>query len=286
METVLEQRSYTRLTLALDIMGKIAGGPLNGYHELATVKHQIDLFDTIVIEPADTLTISCTHPDVPCDERNICHKAARLLQTRFNIDQQVRIFIDKNIPVMGGLAGGSANAATVLMMLSRFWKLECSTPELMLLGRELGMDVPFYFLGKTAWDTEAGGECVEIPTDVSLTFVLAFPPFGVSTADAYRGIDYHSIAANHRKTDEMRQFFLANNRSGVVSSIHNDFELSVFRQYPDLMAVKQELINAGCETAVLSGSGSTIFGIARDREHAEEICGRVSYRTMTVASLA
>jgi len=281
----MEQRSYTRLTLALDIMGRISEGPLAGYHELATVKHQIDLFDTISIEPAGELTVECTHPDVPSDERNICHKAVMLVQREYCVDRQVCVRIDKKIPVMGGLAGGSANAATTLTLLNSLWDLQLDTGELMRLGKMLGMDVPFYFLGKTAFDTEAGGVCEAIPTAVQLTFVLAFPDFGVSTAEAYRGIDYSFIGSKYVATEKMRQFFLANDRSLVVSCIHNDFEQSVFRQYPKCASIKQELIDAGCETAVLSGSGSTLFGIARDRDHAAEIGKKLSCRSMVVSSL-
>lgn len=281
----MERRSYTRLTLALDIIGKIATGPYSGYHELSTVKHQIDLFDTIEIEPSDLLSIECNNPAVPCDERNICYRAAELLQRRFAIDQPVHIAIDKQIPVMGGLAGGSANAATTLSMLNDLWELHLDTLQLMEMGRVLGMDVPFYFIGKTAFDTEATGVCTELPSNIHLTFLLAIPDFGVATATAYQGIDYSQIGGNTGKTKALQQFLLAGDRPKVVSCIHNDFENSVFRNYPRLVSIKQELIDAGCETAVLSGSGSTIFGITRDREHASAIAEKIGYRTLIVSTL-
>lgn len=281
----MQKQSPTRLTLALDIIGKIQHGPQAGYHELSTVKHQIDLCDTITIEPAKATTIECNHPLVPCDERNICHKAIRLMQQEAGGGREVALTIDKRIPVMGGLAGGSTNAATTLLMLNELWELHLPLKRLMELGRMLGMDVPFYFLGKTAFDTEAGGVCTAIPNVVHLYFVLAIPDFGVSTADAYRGIDYSLIGKQCTQTRDMQQFLLANNRDNVVSCMHNDFELSVFRQFPALVKVKKELLDAGCETAMLSGSGSTILGVAASREQALDIQRKIGYQSIIAETL-
>jgi 4-diphosphocytidyl-2-C-methyl-D-erythritol kinase len=281
----MERNSYTRLTLSLDIVGRIAAGPLRGYHELSTIKHQIDLHDTVSIEPASKLTLECNDRAVPIDHRNICWKAVTLMQKEFHIDQPVRITIEKRIPVMGGLAGGSANAATTLQLLNDLWELHLSTERLMKLGGALGMDVPFYFVGGTASDSEAGGECTGIPTNLHFSFLLALPEFGVSTAEAYQGIDYGLIGKNRTVTERMRQFLLANDRDGMVPCIHNDFELSVGARYPRLLEVKKELVDAGCETAVLSGSGSTVIGIARNAGHALAIRNKISCRTIIAATL-
>jgi 4-diphosphocytidyl-2-C-methyl-D-erythritol kinase len=281
----MERNSHTRLTLALDIMGRIDTGPLKGYHELAAIKHQIDLHDTIVIEPASRLSMTCNDPQVPCDERNICLQAATLLQKEYKINRPVRINLFKRIPVMGGLAGGSANAATTLQLLNDLWKLHLRQHRLIELGRVLGMDVPFYFFGKTAFDTEAGGRCEPLPTHIELTFILALPDFGVSTAEAYRCIDYSTTGLGRPLTERMKHYCLANDRQGVVSSIHNDFEHSVFLRYPRLRVIKQELLEAGCVAAALSGSGSAVFGVVSDREKATEIQKKIKCRTVVVSTL-
>lgn len=280
----MQQNSYTRLTLALDIVGRITEGPLKGYHELAAIKHQIDLCDTITIEPARHLTLECDDPQVPCDERNICLQAVTLLQREFKIDRQVRITLQKRIPVMGGLAGGSANAATTVRMLDELWKLRLPVERLRELGRMLGMDVPFYFTGKTAFDSEAGGQFEPLPTAVNLTFVLAIPEFGVATSEAYRDLDYQVIGRNGELTARMKHYCLANDRQGVVSSIHNDFELSVLPKHPRIAEIKQELLDAGCTAAVLSGSGSTVFGVAGDAAGAAAIQKKMSCRTIVAST--
>jgi 4-diphosphocytidyl-2-C-methyl-D-erythritol kinase len=281
----MQRNSYTRLTLALDIVGKLEQGPFMGYHELAAVKHQIDLCDTITIEPAGRLLLECNDPLVPCDERNLCLQAVTLLQREYRIDRSVRITLQKRIPVQGGLAGGSANAATTLQLLNELWKLHLPRQRLMELGRMLGMDVPFYFIGKTAFDTEATGICEHLPTDIRLTFLLALPDFGVSTAAAYRGIDYTAIGKKRDLTEAMKNYCLAKDVKGVVSSIHNDFEGSVFTSYPELKKVKQELLEAGCSEAVLSGSGSTMYGVVPEGCSAAGMQQKISCRTIIASTL-
>jgi 4-diphosphocytidyl-2-C-methyl-D-erythritol kinase len=281
----MQRNSYTRITLALDIIGKIHDGPWKGYHELSTIKHQIDLGDTISIDPSEYLSLECNDPEVPCDERNLCLQAVTLLQREFGIERGVHITIDKRIPVKGGLAGGSANAATTLMLLNDVWKLHLSRRQLMKLGRMLGMDVPYYFIGNTAFDTEAGGVCHAITGRIRCTFILAIPEFGVSTSEAYAGIDYAKVGKNIDLTEAMKKYCLAKNIQGVVSSIHNDFEDSVFTAYPALGLLKEELLEAGCSAAVLSGSGSTVYGVVPEGKSAAAIQKKISCRTIAASTL-
>jgi 4-diphosphocytidyl-2-C-methyl-D-erythritol kinase len=267
----LVAQSYTRLTLALDIVRKLTSGPLAGYHELAVVKHQIDLCDTIEMSSADATSVQCDDPRVPCDQSNICWKAVDLVRKTLGRREHVAIRIDKRIPVMGGLAGGSANAATTLMLLNDLWKLGLTRGLLQRLGRDLGMDVPYYFTGGTAFDTEAAGELRSLRNDLSFIFVLVVPKFGVSTADAYAGIDYSQIARSRDKTDRMVRALADGDRKTVIQTVHNDFEHSVFVRHPKLRQLKERLRRAGCPAAFMSGSGSTIVGIAGDRAQAEQV---------------
>jgi 4-diphosphocytidyl-2-C-methyl-D-erythritol kinase len=193
-------KSCTRVTLALDIIKKIVSGPFTGYHELSIIKHQIDLYDTISVKNSDTISLSCNIDSVPRSPDNICWKAALLLKEHCNVDKNVHIDIDKNIPVMGGLAGGSANAAATILLLNDYWGLNLSKETMMSLGRTLGMDVPFYFLGKTAFDSEATEVLYPITTNAKFTFILAVPDFGVSTKAAYTSINYAAIGKKTEAT--------------------------------------------------------------------------------------
>ena len=282
---VVTGKSYTRVTLALDIIRKIEVGAYQGYHELAIIKHQIDLYDTIVIEPAHAMQIICENPHVPCDSTNLCWKAVALLQKEYSIDKQVKIHLHKSIPVMGGLAGGSANAATTLQLLDQMWDLGLGTETLMNLGRKLGMDVPFYFIGETAFDSEAGGCLQSIPTSLGLTFVLAIPDFGISTREAYQGIDYAEAGQQRAKTEDMKRSFLHDSMEGVIQNMHNDFEHTVFMKQPKLEVIKQELLDYGCLQAGMSGSGSTVIGVVRSIDEAERIKSKANFQVLIASSL-
>jgi 4-diphosphocytidyl-2-C-methyl-D-erythritol kinase len=277
-------KSCTRVTLALDIIKKIVSGPFTGYHELSIVKHQIDLHDTISVKDANTISLSCNIDSVPRTPENICWKAVLLLKEHCKIDKNVHIDIDKNIPVMGGLAGGSANAAATILLLNDFWELNLSKETMMSLGRALGMDVPFYFLGKTAFDSEATEVLYPIQTNAKFTFILAVPDFGVSTKAAYTSINYAAIG---KRTDATIKLIdtLKRGHCDIYHYMHNDFEDTVFREYPRLAVIKKELLDAGCASAMLSGSGSTVLGLVKDDSSVEDISKKISCRTIIARTI-
>jgi 4-diphosphocytidyl-2-C-methyl-D-erythritol kinase len=282
--------SPTRVTLSLDIIKKLIGGPYAGYHELGIVKHQISLADTLSVEllgdgKSDVDVVECDDPRVPCDGTNICVKACRLVRERFGRSGFFRIAIDKRIPVMGGMAGGSANAAAMLRAIDRIWELRLTADQFREIGRELGMDVPFFFNGGTVFDSEAAGVLKPIDTALRLHIVLAIPEFGVSTKEAYGSIDYSRVAQNVSLTGAMTGAFSGNDFNGVINSMHNDFELTVFERYPRLREIRDDLMEAGCAAACMSGSGSTIVGIAKDKHDAESIAGKVDCKTIVTETL-
>jgi 4-diphosphocytidyl-2-C-methyl-D-erythritol kinase len=282
---IIARNSYARITLALDIVRKIENGPGAGYHELNIIKHQINLHDILRIEETTETEIVCDNPDVPRDRTNICWQAIDLVRKSFNVRSSARIHIEKRIPVKGGLAGGSSNACTTLWLCNDLWHLGLTNDEISGLGRSLGMDVPYYTKGNTAFDTEATGVLEEISTSVGFWFVLVMPGFGVSTREAYGGIDYGRIGRERQKTADMRNAFAQNSREEVLSALHNDFELTVFERYPALKSLKQAIREAGCLAAEMSGSGSTLFGIAESEDQAQRIAGMIKDRTLVVSSL-
>jgi 4-diphosphocytidyl-2-C-methyl-D-erythritol kinase len=280
----LSAKSYTRITLALDIVEKIKSGPHAGFHELGVLKYKINLHDVIAIEESKEMRIVCGDPQVPRDAANICWKTCDILKKTFGITQNVSITIEKNIPVRGGLAGGSANAATTFMLCNELWKLNLDNAKMMELSRQAGMDVPFYFAGDTAFDTEAGGRLEPIASALYFDAILVVPDFGVSTTEAYRALDYSRIGRDREKTSAMQQAFVNNDRGGVTKAMHNDFEYSVFQRIPPLSLVKKRLLEAGCVNAVMSGSGSCVLGILETPQDYKRISAKVGMKTMLVAS--
>jgi 4-diphosphocytidyl-2-C-methyl-D-erythritol kinase len=281
--------SPTRVTLALDIIKRIDDGPLTGYHELGIIKHQIALADVIHIEHIDRHnghdTVECDDPRVPVDGDNICVKACEVVRKMFGRRDFLRIVIEKNIPVMGGMAGGSANAAAMLRGLDELWGLGLTVDQYRELGRSLGMDVPFFFDGKTAFDSEAGGVIEPINTNLKFHIILAIPDFGVSTKEAYGGIDYGCIGRDILSTNKMKESLLSDDLESTIKNMHNDFELSIFNRHPQLRKIRDDLLKAGCLSACMTGSGSTIIGIATNQHSAEKIAGCIDgCRTIVTAS--
>lgn len=277
----MEGKSFTRITLALDIIGKLSQGPFKGYHELNIIKHQIELYDEIRITPSKTMEISSNSPEVPVDTSNICWQAAEQLQKKFNISDSVHIHIEKNIPVQGGLAGGSSNGALTIMLLNKLWDLNMTTDEMITVGRVIGMDVPFYFYGQTAFDSEATGHLYPIDNKKKYTFVIVMPPFGVSTKDAYKNINYNIIGTQKDLTAKIEKGLknsIAPQDLGLL--LHNDFEQSVFVTHPKLREIKKQLLDIGALGAVMSGSGSTMIALVENETHGKEIIKKIPYDTL------
>ncbi|MDR3012660.1 MAG: 4-(cytidine 5'-diphospho)-2-C-methyl-D-erythritol kinase [Chitinispirillales bacterium] len=274
--------SPTRITFALDIIRRLDDGPFCGYHELGIVKHQIALADTVSVEAfgGDSDIVECNDPRVPVDGSNICVKVCELLRERFGRGGYVRIFIDKKIPVMGGMAGGSANAAAALRAIDRLWELGLTIEQFKNLGRELGMDVPYFFTGGTAFDSEATGVIESIGATLKFHIVLAIPDFGISTKEAYGGIDYERIGKNVSLTNEMIGAFGSDDFDMAAKNLHNDFESSIFPRHPRLKEIRDDLLKAGCISACMTGSGSTIIGIASTKSAAQKIASSIDCRTI------
>lgn len=268
--------SHTRLTLGLDIIGKLSQGQYVGYHELGIVKQKISLGDTITIDDAQSMSVSCKYPGVPEDSSNICWQAVDLLKREYGVSKSVHIDIDKVIPVQGGLAGGSTNAATVIMLLDELWGLGMSLGDKIRLGRQLGMDVPFYFTSNCAFDSEATEQLRPIEHAIKMAFVLVVPPFGVSTAEAYEGIDYSAVGQRIDHTKALEKALHDKNYMDVVKNIHNDFELSVFKQKCELITICDELLELGADASFMSGSGSTVVGVFEDMSKIPEIAKKTS----------
>jgi len=285
----LTSRSPARITLALDIIRKISDDPLAGYHELGIIKHKLDLFDTITVTPSTKDLLTCDDPTIPTDTTNTCFQTVELLKEEFNIKECVHIHIEKHIPAQGGLAGGSSNAATTFLLLNQLWKLNLSKKRCIELGKKIGMDIPFFFLDEsTAYDTETTGILEPIKTPIHLNFILVFPLFGISTKNAYANINYTHIAQHTQNTsllkEQLSEYNKKNAFKSILEGIHNDFEISVFKKFPKLAEIKKDTLDAGALAASMTGSGSTLYGIARDQEHAEEIALRLPYKTFVTST--
>jgi 4-diphosphocytidyl-2-C-methyl-D-erythritol kinase len=250
-------RAYAKINLGLRVTGKRA----DGFHDICTVFHRIDLFDEITLHPSGSITVSSTDPGVPSDESNICHAAARLLAGQAGARQGVRIEITKRVPAGAGLGGGSADAAAVLESLPALWDIAVSGEDLRHLALRLGSDVPFFLGRQSALGTGRGEVLEYVSIDVPFAVLLCVPPIHVSTAWAYSRIVPHPAAAGDLLSTVLHGM---SDPALLRSEVVNDFEAPVFREHPLIARVKETMLGEGALYASMSGSGSSVFGFYRD----------------------
>ena len=264
MADTIEINAYAKINLTLDVMKRLE----SGYHEIESVKQQITLHDDLMLGTLNEKTIIVNCKEVP-KEKNLAYKAALLLQKKFRPEKGIEITIRKNIPIGSGLAGGSADAAATLKGLNKLWNLGLKRKELIEIGKEIGMDVPFCIFGKTAFATGTGAILRRLRPIMEFDIILINPGFRISTKQAYEKIDMEK-AGKRQSTQEMVKAIESQNKEGVISSLHNDFEANAIKEHPVISEIKKELIKNGALNSLMSGSGPTVFGIFDDKEKAKK----------------
>lgn len=264
-EDSLTMFAYAKINLALAITGW-----QDGFHQLETVMQSIETHDVIEIRRKGT-AIHCECGELS-GPGNLAFKAAEIFLRNLGKPEGVDIKIKKNIPLQAGLAGGSSDAAAVLRALNRLFANPFSTEELEEIALRCGSDVPFCLSGGTKWATGRGDKLAELPEAASLNLVLVKPSRGVDTAEAYR-----RFAANPVYRHLEREHWVSALKSGdperIAQLLSNDLEGASLQLVPEIAAAKEKLGELGCPGALMSGSGSAVFGIVRDAEEAEFIAG-------------
>lgn len=252
--------SFAKINWTLRVVGKRD----DGFHEIFTIFQTVSLCDTIEFAAGDDIELTINGADLPVDEDNLIVKAAKRLREIIACRDGARMKLNKVIPSPGGLAGGSSNAAVTLIGLAKLWGVNDEA----LIGNiaaELGSDVPFFLNGGSAIGS-GRGELIEPIDDVDAELIIVTPPISVSTAGAYGGlavqaltsIDVEPILRVCRKTADLLDPF--------SSVLENDFEQRVFAKFPEIAVVKQRLIDLGAVTALMSGSGASVFAVFDNRE--------------------
>jgi 4-diphosphocytidyl-2-C-methyl-D-erythritol kinase len=239
----------------------------DGFHEVQTILQTIDLADRVTCEAKRgpfrlVCTAATSHAsDVPADRTNLVWKGAQLLWEAAGRDGQPRdaaVTLEKKIPMRAGLGGGSSDAAAALRALRRVWKMRVADEELQAIASRLGSDVPYFFIGGTALGLGRGEELYALEDLPRWWVVLIFPPFGVSTAEAYEWLDAHRVRTG-RVAAEPR--YLENSWMGRLIPLVNDLERPVIERHPVIGKLRDRLTALGAELAAMSGSGSTVFGV-------------------------
>ncbi len=261
----IELDAYGKINLGLDVLGKRD----DGYHDLDMIMQSVDLCDHITITKNKTgeITVKSNTSKIPNDESNLAYKAAKLLIDEFEIKKGVDIEIEKNIPISGGMAGGSTDCAAVLKGMNKLFKLKLSEQDLMDRGVKLGADVPFCIMGKTARAEGIGEVLTPIPNKLKGYIVLAKPPISVSTGFVYGRIDEVDVK-NKPDTEAMIETIKDNDLEGLANTICNVLEEVTIPDYPMVQEIKDKMMAKGALNAMMTGSGPTVFGLFDDREKA------------------
>lgn len=262
---VLKTTSPAKINWFLKVLGKRP----DGYHNLFTLMQKINLNDQLFFYESDTLDVVNTL-NIP-HQKDIAYRAAIALRQSWGIKRGIRIRIDKTIPPEAGLGGGSSNGATVLRALNKLWRLNITEPELMALGASLGSDVPFFVQENPLALVESKGEVVR-PIGVrscGIFLLIVKPAFGVSTAMAYRRLEQYS--SKHYCDDLLERAiksFETGDLGTLAKCLENDLEKPVFTIAPKLRILKNEVLASGALGAMVSGSGSSVFGVFETKRQA------------------
>lgn len=251
-------RSYAKINLTLDVLGKRA----NGYHDVEMVMHTLKLFDLLVIDKSyGGISIKTNLHYLPENDKNIAYKAAKLFFDYTQIRSSVKIIIHKNIPVAAGLAGGSGNGAAVLCALDKLYSTNLSAKTLCNLGAQLGADVPFCIMGGTMTASGIGEILTPVINNLPKAYVLLVkPPINISTMAIYEAIDAAPIQ-NRPDTNAMVKALADGNLKAVTDNLCNVMEAVTEKLCPVIGGIKTKMRMNGAIGALMSGSGPTVFGI-------------------------
>jgi 4-diphosphocytidyl-2-C-methyl-D-erythritol kinase len=255
-------KSFAKINLGLEIVGRRP----DGYHDIRTLFQWVDLHDILTFHEIDgpAVTLAGDDAEVPWDETNLIARAARLLQARTGCGRGAAISVEKRIPAGRGLAGGSGNAAMALYALNVLWGLGLDRAALAGLGRTLGADVPYFFSGGLCLGEGIGDRLTPLTELPALSCVLVLPAFPISTAAIYARLDPAALTSDP-KASRINGFF----ETGKIDLLENSLEKTIFRFYPQLQEIKRFFQDQGAELSLVTGSGSGVYGLFRDRSAAE-----------------
>lgn len=272
MTRTLTVTSRAKVNLSLNVLEK---RPEDGYHYVDMMMVPISLADSVRLTIAGEITVAC-EPDVAGPmERNLAYRAAALLQQVTGVTQGAAIHIHKMIPVAGGLAGGSTNAAAVLTGLNQLWGTALSEEQLIQLAIRLGSDVPFFIPQRPARVQGIGERLLPVAQPRPLWLVLSTPAVEKSTGNVYRlydeleHVDRPDVAA-------MEAAMSAGDVSAVAANLGNVFEQVMLPLHPAIAALKATMVREGALGALMSGAGPTVFGLVADEAEGLRLCARLA----------
>ena len=281
MKSSLKIKCPAKVNLSLDVVGRRE----DGYHNLEMIMHTVRLWDILTIgyevSPTIRLTLSTNSGFLPTDDKNLCARAARLFLEGANLCGNVVIHIQKNIPVGAGLGGGSSDAAGTLLALSRLTGNPLSPSKLTEIAKSIGADVPFFLYGGCMLAEGIGEVLTPLPKLKNTTILIAKPKYGISTPSVYKNLVLDENTP-HPHTKTVIEAIKANDIKLLAASAGNVLETAVCHKHPEINQYKNIMTSCGAAYALMSGSGSSVFGVFENRSMAVYAANKLKRLTKQV----
>ena len=261
----MKLRAMAKINLGLDVVRRREGG----YHEVRMIMQTIRMYDTLELTATEEpgIRVKTNLKYLPVNEDNLVYKAAKLLMDEFHVTRGVKIRLEKHIPVAAGMAGGSSDAAAVMVGVNRLFRLGLSRKELMERGVKIGADVPYCILRGTALAEGIGEKLTPLTPAPDCHVLIAKPPISVSTKFVYENLHLDQLEA-HPDIDGIRRAIEEGDLCGMVSRMGNVLETVTIPAYPQIGQISELMKENGALGAMMSGSGPTVFGIYDDERKA------------------
>lgn len=256
--------AYAKINLALNVVARRE----DGYHELDMIMAPISLHDTLDVTLAKEDSLSCDNEKLVLDHDNTIVKAMQIMRDRYHIKEHFRIAITKRIPMQAGLAGGSADGAAMLKAINFLCQLHLSLKELAMIGVEIGADVPFCIYNTICRVQGIGEKIQPIKFPISYFVLLIKPSSGVSTPQAFRQLNLD--ICSHPNIDHIVRLMEVGDES-FLPLLKNSLEQSAFLLNRDIEHIKKALLNSKVSNGLMSGSGSSVFALSKDKEQLQMI---------------
>ena len=268
----MKVRAFAKINLCLDVLRRKE----NGYHEVEMVMTNVDIFDVLEIKELEEkkILLKSYNTDLAMDETNLIYKAIELLQKETGKTFGVEVLLEKNIPMEAGMAGGSADAAATLKAVNELFKLGVSDERLLELGASLGADIPFCIMGGTVLASGIGEKLRRLSPLPKMKLLIVKPKAGLSTKKVYESLDIDGLNKAgfiHKDVGEMVSVIESDEADKtkiekIAGRLDNILEVPSIRLLPLIADIKQKMLDNNCLGALMSGSGTAIFGIYENDE--------------------
>ena len=271
-------KALAKINLGLDVVRRRE----DGYHEVRMIMQTIQLYDRLDIKRTQEpgIQIQTNLSFLPVNENNLIYKAAKLLMDEFSITDGVSVKLDKRIPVAAGMAGGSTDAAAMLIGVNRLFSLGLTKRQLMERGVQIGADVPYCIMRGTALAEGIGEALSPLPPMVKCPVLIAKPSISVSTKFVYQNLKIDDTTI-HPDIDRLIDDIKAKSLHDIAAHMGNVLETVTIPNYPVIDEIKKHMLSNGAVGAMMSGSGPTVFGLFDDEDTAKK-----AYKAMRSSHLA